>query len=104
MAERPQVMPMFGNQGKASGHPTEESPAFHHPSPFPGEKTLPETESLAGSSLGQVQHLQPGLSFGSSISHYKAQVQPSCQNSFRLYGLSFHFVVAYTAQLNRILI
>lgn len=36
----PQVLLIFGNQGKASGHPTEESPAFHHPSCSPGKKTL----------------------------------------------------------------
>lgn len=59
MAEHPQVMPMFGKLGKAQATPLRRV----QPSPFPHilgkNHWLSETASLAWSSPGQVQHLQP---------------------------------------------
>lgn len=64
------------------------------PSPgSPGEKPLIVWDCKLGLQFTWTSPAPPahgsGLSFGSSISHYKAQGQPLCYNTFRLFGLIF---------------
>lgn len=92
----PQVMLIFGNQGKASGHPLRRA----QPSTIPrfswGKKHwLSGIASLACSSLGQVQHLQPtalGWALAAASVTIKHKVSPCATTLLDYLASSFlHF-------------